>query len=81
MAGVKIARRGRLHRTWKEGMRLFSDVCMVWRSVFDENAGARKYGGSTSRDVQISHRRRIERRISLDLCIPEMLSDVTRERG
>jgi len=26
---------------WKEGMRLFSDVCMVWRSVFDEDAGAR----------------------------------------
>ncbi len=47
---------------------------------FDEDAGARKYGGSTSRDVQISHRRRIERRISLDLRAPECLSDVRRKR-
>ena len=47
---------------------------------FDEIAGARKYGGSTSRDVQISHRRRIERRISHDLRAPECLSDVGRKR-
>ena len=61
-------------------MRLISDVCMVWRSVFDEDAGARKYGGSNSRDVQISNRRQIERRISLGLCAPEFLSDVARKR-
>lgn len=62
-------------------MRLSSDVCMVWRSVFDEDAGARIYGGSTSRDVQISHRRRIERRISLGLQVSEYFSKVTRERA
>lgn len=47
---------------------------------FDEIAGARKYGDSTSRDVQISHRRRIERRISLGLYVSECFSEVTRKR-
>jgi hypothetical protein len=47
---------------------------------FDEIAGARKHGDSTSRDVQISHRRRIERRISLDFRAPKYLSDIGRER-
>jgi hypothetical protein len=47
---------------------------------FDEDAGAREYGGSTSRDVKISHRRRIERRISHGSSFPECCSDVTRKR-